>query len=65
MISVVGLWIYGVVPDLARLTKIRGDLMYGRHPEPELMLYLFAYCLAYIVLLICFATFVTERREFP
>jgi ABC-type transport system involved in multi-copper enzyme maturation permease subunit len=57
-------FVYWLMPDLASITKIRGDLMYGRQPELELLLFLCSYVLAYIVLLLSMATIVTERREF-
>jgi len=57
--------IYWLVPDLARLTEIRADLMYGRQPEPELIFYLLSYVIAYILFLLTLCTVVAERREFP
>ncbi len=57
-------FLYWLMPDLASITKIRGDLMYGRQPELELLFFLCAYVLAYIVLLLSLATVITERREF-
>lgn len=56
--------LYWLMPDLARMAQIRGDLMYGRQPPPELLVFLCCYALAYILLLLSMATVVTERREF-
>lgn len=57
--------IYWFLPDLAKLTQVRADLMYSRQPEAELLFLLLSYVLAYIILLLSFSTVVTERREFP
>lgn len=57
-------FIYWLLPDLAKMTQVRGELMYGRQLDPQLWLYFAAYIVGYIVLLITLATVVTERREF-
>lgn len=57
--------IYYLLPDLATLTKIRFDLMNPeRHFAAESLGLIVTYLFAYIVLLLSFATIVTERREF-
>jgi ABC-type transport system involved in multi-copper enzyme maturation permease subunit len=56
--------VYWFMPDLARLTSVRADLMYSRQPEAELLFYLCSYIFAYIILLLSFSTMVAERREF-
>lgn len=57
--------VYWLLPDLARITQVRADLMYSRQPDPQLLFYLASYILAYIVLLLSLSTFIAERREFP
>lgn len=57
--------IYWLMPDLARLTQVRADLMYSRQPDVELLFYLCAYVFAYIVFLLTAATVVAEKREYP
>lgn len=57
--------IYWFMPDLAKLTQVRAELMYSRQPEAELLFYLLSYIFAYIILLLSFSTVVAERREFP
>lgn len=58
-----GHFLYWLLPDLSKLTQIRADLMYGHQPEPELLFYLIAYISAYIMLLLCCSTIITEGKE--
>lgn len=57
--------IYYALPDLAKLTQIKFDLMsVTPHFAAISLVTITAYVFAYIVLLLSFATFITERREF-
>jgi Cu-processing system permease protein len=56
--------VYWLLPDLARLTQVRGELMYGHQIDAQLFFYLTAYILAYMILLLSVATVIMERREF-
>jgi ABC-type transport system involved in multi-copper enzyme maturation permease subunit len=56
--------VYAVLPDLAALTKIRATLMYGHQPPAELLTCITCYVLAYVLLLLVLAAWVSERREF-
>jgi hypothetical protein len=56
--------IYWFLPDLAKLTQIRAELMYARQPDGELLIFLVSYIVAYVLLLLCFATIIMENREF-
>jgi ABC-type transport system involved in multi-copper enzyme maturation permease subunit len=57
--------IYYLLPDLAKLTEIRFELLSkAQHFEPMTLTVIITYVLAYIVLLLSIATLITERREF-
>jgi ABC-type transport system involved in multi-copper enzyme maturation permease subunit len=56
--------IYWILPDLARLTQIRNNLMAGVPPPPEVLSYLLIYIIAYTIFLLSLATVVTKNREF-
>jgi ABC-type transport system involved in multi-copper enzyme maturation permease subunit len=60
--------IYNLLPDLAKLTQIRFDLLTASQSSPhfssETVVLILAYVFAYIVILLSLATVVTERREF-
>jgi hypothetical protein len=57
--------IYYMLPDLAKLTEIRFELLSkAQHFEPMTLAVIITYVLAYIVLLLSLATLITERREF-
>jgi ABC-type transport system involved in multi-copper enzyme maturation permease subunit len=60
--------IYHVLPDLSKLTQIRFEILAASQAAPhfssEAIMLIAAYVLAYIVVLLSFATAVTERREF-
>lgn len=57
--------IYYALPDLAKLTQIRFDLISAvPHFGTETLVLITAYVFFYIVILLSFATLVTERREF-
>ena len=60
--------IYHLLPDLAKLTQIRFEILAASkaapHFSPEMLIVIIAYVFAYIVILLSFATAVTERREF-
>lgn len=56
---------YWLLPDLAGLTRVRAQIMYGRQPAWELELFLVCYVLACVILLLVCATIVNEKREFP
>ncbi len=56
---------YWLLPDLAGLTRVRAQIMYGRQPAWELDLFLVCYVLACVILLLVCATIVNEKREFP
>lgn len=55
---------YWVVPDLAKLTQVRYELISFRPVDCEILFYLITYILAYIVFLLLLSTLVTEQREF-
>jgi ABC-type transport system involved in multi-copper enzyme maturation, permease component len=57
--------IYWCLPDLAELTRVRALLMYGQPPSTEIITYLVCYLVAFILLLLCLASIVNERRELP
>lgn len=57
--------IYWCLPDLAELTRVRALLMYGQPPSQEIITYLVCYLVAFILLLLCLASIVNERRELP
>lgn len=57
--------LYWCLPDLAALTRVRAQLMYGQAPSVEIISYLVCYIVAFILLLLVFAAIVNERREFP
>ena len=57
--------LYWCLPDLAGITRARAQLMYGHSPGTEILSYLVCYIVAFIVLLLVFASVVNERREFP
>lgn len=60
--------IYHVLPDLSKLTQIRFDMLAASnaapHVDSQTLIMITAYVFAYIVILLSFATAVTERREF-
>jgi Cu-processing system permease protein len=60
--------IYHLLPDLAKLTQIRFDILAAAKTAPhfssETVILILAYVFAYIVILLSLATVVTERREF-
>jgi ABC-type transport system involved in multi-copper enzyme maturation permease subunit len=57
--------VYYALPDLAKLTQIRFDLLSQTpHFSTETIVLIAAYVFAYIVILLSFGTLVTERREF-
>ncbi|MGH9549129.1 MAG: ABC transporter permease [Terriglobales bacterium] len=57
--------VYMLIPDLATLTKTRAVLMYGQHPQTELLSFITCYVCGYVLLLLVLASLVTEQREFP
>lgn len=60
--------IYHLLPDLAKLTQIRFEILAASKAVPhfssEALILIIAYVFAYVVILLSFATAVTERREF-
>lgn len=60
--------IYHLLPDLAKLTQIRFDILAAGQNAPhfssETIVLIIAYVFAYIVILLSLGTVVTERREF-
>lgn len=57
--------IYYLLPDLGKLTQIRFDMMStAPHYQTTTVVVISAYVFAYIVILLGFATLVTDRREF-
>ena len=59
--------IYHILPDLAKLTQIRADLMSAATSamlDTHALTLVTTYIVGYIVLLLSFATIITERREF-
>jgi len=57
--------LYQALPDLAKLTQLRFELISQAHRfDVPTMLVITGYVIAYIVLLLSFATVITERREF-
>jgi Cu-processing system permease protein len=59
--------IYHILPDLAKLTQIRADLMSAATSatlDQQALILVTTYIVGYIVLLLSFATIITERREF-
>lgn len=56
--------LYQMLPDLAGLTRIRGELLDGIAIPFEVAVASTAYILAYTVLLLAVATIITEEREF-
>ncbi|MBX9687670.1 MAG: ABC transporter permease [Candidatus Obscuribacterales bacterium] len=58
------LFLQYVMPDLAKLTTVRGDMMDARYPSADLLGYVIAYILAYLVILLSLSTIIAERREF-
>jgi Cu-processing system permease protein len=60
--------IYHLLPDLAKLTQIRFDILAASQTAPhfssETIVLITAYVFAYIVILLSLGTVVTERREF-
>jgi Cu-processing system permease protein len=60
--------IYYALPDLSRLTQVRFGIIAAAENAPhfstESIVLIMAYVFAYIVILLSFATVVTERREF-
>jgi hypothetical protein len=57
--------IYWCLPDLAQLTRLRSMIMYGKDPFSEIIIYMVAYVLAFVLILLGLASVVNERREFP
>ncbi len=55
---------YWIVPDLAKLTQVRYELISLRPVDCEILFYLITYILAYIIFLLLLSTLVTEQREF-
>jgi hypothetical protein len=57
--------LYYVLPDLAKLTQIRFDLISSvyHYPLNTIWLIVFYIC-AYIVILLSLSTLITEQREF-
>lgn len=53
-----------VMPDLAKLTVIRSNIMDHIFPSADLLIYMVAYILAYVILLLALSTVIAERREF-
>lgn len=57
--------LYWTLPDLQSLTRARAVIMYGKLPASELTLYLSAYLIAYVIILLVLAALVSEKRELP
>jgi Cu-processing system permease protein len=58
-------YIYYLIPDLATLTQMRSSLMSPPNQLPmDSFLLVAAYIVGYIMLLLSFATVITEQREF-
>lgn len=53
-----------VMPDLYQLTVIRSNFMDYIHVSSEALLYLSAYIIAYVILLLALSTVIAEHREF-
>ncbi len=64
VVKVVTNGLYNALPDLALLTRIRGEALDGGNFPIDLVSGIGAYVLLYTVLLLSFATVIAERREF-
>lgn len=53
-----------VMPDLARLTVLRGEYMDGHFGSFDVLTYIAVYVIAYVVVLMSLSTVIAERREF-
>jgi ABC-type transport system involved in multi-copper enzyme maturation permease subunit len=58
------IFLQNVMPDLAKLTVIRGDFMDKIFVSSEVLTSLIAYIIAYIIVLLALSTTIAERREF-
>lgn len=57
--------LYWALPDLQSLTRARSLITYGKIPESEFTVYLAAYIVAYVIVLLVAAALISERRELP
>ncbi|MBX9941089.1 MAG: ABC transporter permease subunit [Candidatus Obscuribacterales bacterium] len=58
-------FLYWTLPDLKTLTQTRSAIMYGQLPNSELSIYLTAYLVSYVIILLVLSAMVSEKRELP
>jgi len=58
-------FLYWTLPDLKTLTQTRSAIMYGQFPNSELSIYLTAYLVSYVIILLVLSAMVSEKRELP
>lgn len=56
--------LYCLLPDLAQLTRLRGQIVSYESIHVETVVFLTSYIISYIVVLLTLATIITEQREF-
>ena len=56
--------VYWALPDLESLTRARGYLVANQCVDNELLTFLSCYISAYVILLLCVSSLITERKEF-